>query len=305
MRLLCAFFLLLVHATASLAACNGQLIEKNVLNAPVCIPANPQRIVTLDPLLSYGALSELGVSVIGAPLFGIQDADIRTKAEKASVVDIGHPAQPSLERITALKPDLIIGSSEFHGQIYNTVSKIAPTLFIDHIDWKDHISLLARITGTTDKANAARQSYENRVASIKSRIPDVTVSVARVKPGGFNVYVDGPAAYAPYAVLHEAGVKRTPFETVKDNTIVKRLDWEGASSLSRDILLYVVVSGYDPAPDEALLAETLANPFWQLLPAVAAGRAHRIDRATWMGFHGYGSAERVLDDIERFILPSP
>lgn len=305
MRLLFAFFLLLIHATAALAACNGQLIEKNVLNAPVCIPANPQRIVTLDPLLSYGALSELGVPVIGAPLFGIQDADIRAKAEKASVIDIGHPAQPSLERITALKPDLIIGSSEFHGQIYNTVSKIAPTLFIDHIDWKDHISLLARITGTMDKANVARQSYESRIASIRSRIPDVTVSVARVKPGGFNVYVDGPASYAPYAVLHEAGVKRTPFETVKDNTIVKRLDWEGASSLSGDILLYVVVSGYDPAPDEALLTETLANPFWQLLPAVAAGRAHHIDRATWMGFHGYGSAERVLDDIERFILPSP
>jgi len=305
LRLLIAFFLLFIPAPAAFAACNGQLIEKNVLNAPVCIPANPQRIVTLDPLLSYGALTELGVEVIGAPLFGIQDADIRARAEKASVVDIGHPAQPSLERVTALKPDLIIGSSEFHGQIYNTVSKIAPTLFIDHIDWKDHIALLARITGQADKANEARQVYENRVASIRSRVPDVKVSVARVKPGGFNVYVDGPAAYAPYAVLHEAGIKRTAFETVTDNTIVKRLDWEGASSLNGDILLYVVVSGYDPAPDEALMAETLANPFWQLLPAVAAGRAHRIDRATWMGFHGYGSANRVLDDIERFILPVP
>lgn len=305
MRLLFVLFLMLLPAPAAFAACDGQVIDKNVQGAPVCIPARPQRIVTLDPLLTYGALVELGVPVIGAPLFGIQDAEIRAIAEKADVVDVGHPAQPSLERVTALKPDLIIGSSEFHGQIYDTVSKIAPTLFIDHIDWKEHVALLARITGTTDKAEAARKAYEERLASIKPRVPDLKVSVARVKPGGFNVYVDGPAAYAPYAVLHDAGVKRTDFETVADRTIVKRLDWEGAEALTGDIFLYVVVSGYDPGPDEALMAETVANPFWQLLPAVAAGRAHRIDRATWMGFHGYGSAHRVLDDIERFILPAP
>ncbi len=303
MRVLTVLMFLLVTATAAYADCEGQLVEKHVQNAPVCIPSYPTRIVTLDPLLTYGALVELGVPVIGAPLFGIQDAEIRGLAEKASVVDVGHPAQPSLERVTALKPDLIIGSSEFHGQIYDTVSKIAPTLFIDHIDWKEHVALLARITGTLEKASLERENYERRAESIKQQVPDIRVSVARVKPGGFNVYVDGPSAYAPYVVLHEAGVKRTEFETVADNTIVKRLDWEGAGSLTGDILLYVVVSGYDPAPDEALMAETTANPFWNLLPAVAAERAHRVHRATWMGFHGYKSAHRVLDDIERYILP--
>lgn len=305
MRLFLAVFISLFYVAVASAACVGLLVEKNVLHAPVCIPSNPQRIVTLDPLLTYGALSELGVRVVGAPLFGIQDAEIRQDALQAAVVDIGHPAQPSLERVTSLKPDLIIGSSEFHGQIYDTVSKIAPTLFIDHIDWKDHIALLALMTGKEAKANALKSAYESRLASIRPRVSDATVSVARVKPGGFNVYMDGPAAYAPYAVLHDAGVKRTSFETVTDRTIVKRLDWEGAGALSGDILLYVVVSGYDPAPDEALMAETAANPFWQLLPAVAAGQAHRVDRATWMGFHGYASAHRVLDDIERYTLKSP
>lgn len=303
MRVLFVLFLLFINIPVALAACEGQIIDKHVLNAPVCIPAHPKRIVTFDPLLTYGILAELGVPVVGAPLFGIQDAEVRAQAEKASVVDIGHPAQPGLERVTALKPDLIIGSSEFHGQIYETVSRIAPTLLIDHIEWKEHVALLARITGTSEKADRNRAAYESRLASIRARVPDVQVSIARVRPGGFNVYVDGPSAYAPYAILHEAGVKRTAFETVTDNTVVKRLDWEGAESLSGDILLYVVVSGYDSAPDEALAAETVANPFWQLLPAVAAGRSRRIDRATWMGFHGYGSAHRVLDDIERFILP--
>ena len=36
--------------------------------------------------------------------------------------------------------------------------------------------------------------------------------------------------------------------------------------------------------------------------AVQAGRVHRVDAATWMEFSGAGSAHRVLDDVERYLL---
>jgi iron complex transport system substrate-binding protein len=287
------------------AACDGRLVSDAILGPPVCIPRQPQRIVALDPLMTLGILQELGVPIVATPYAGIQGLEVRKAAQRASVADLGHPLQPSLERLLLAKPDLIIGSADLHGAIREAVSRIAPTLLLQHMDWKRHVMLLAELTDRSDTASSALRSYEQRVAGIRARAPDVAVSVARVRPGGFNVYLDGPAAYAPYAVLREAGIRRTAYETTTDNTVAKRADWEEVAALDGAILLYVVVSSLDPGPDDALAAATVANPLWQMLPAVRAGRAHRVDRGTWMGFHGVASAHRVLDDIERLILKTP
>ncbi|MGU3495311.1 ABC transporter substrate-binding protein [Xanthobacteraceae bacterium A53D] len=255
--------------------------------------------------MTLGTLLELEAPVAGAPLTGIQDAQVRANAHAAAVADVGHPNQPSLERILALQPDLIIGSSYMHGSLQEALSRIAPTLLIEPIDWRDHIRLLAGLTGRSAEADRLVGAYEERAAGIRSRMPNRTVSVVRVGPAGFQVYLEGPAAYGPYAVLQEAGVRRTPYEVTTDRTMLKRPDWEEIAALEGEILLFVVVNGHDPAADDALAAATLANPLWQMLPAVQAGRAHRVGRATWMGFSGVASAHRVLDDIERFILKTP
>lgn len=299
--ILCGF----LSALPAFADCEGKLLTEKVFDAPLCIPSDPQRIVVLDPFYNLGMAFELGLPVAGAPLLTAQDPHLLSKAREAAVVDIGDAKQPSLEHVMALKPDLILGEAQLHAQVYETLSKVAPTVLVDVRNWKDHLSVLAAIGNRPGLADEALRSYENRVAAIKARLPDVTVSVVRVTPVGFHVYLDGPAAYAPYAVLHEAGISRTDYETTADNTVFKRSDWEEIGALDGDILLYVVVSGYDPAQDDALEAETLANPLWQMLPAVQAGRAYRVGRATWMGFNSVASAHRVLDDVERYILTAP
>ncbi|MEO9338390.1 iron-siderophore ABC transporter substrate-binding protein [Mesorhizobium sp. SB112] len=273
-------------------------------NAPFCVPVEAKRIVTLDPLLTLGLLIELEVPVVATPYMAIQDAKVLDFIKQSKMVDLGNPKEPSLERIAALKPDLIIGSAEGHSPIYEQVSKIAPTVFFNHMDWKKYLQLLSVATGSEGVANEALAAYEKRVASIRERMKgkDVTVSTVRFAPGRFVVFVDGPAAYAPFAVLHEAGVKRTAYETVSDGTIVKRPDWEELANLDGDILLYVSASGFERGLDDALEKEVTENPLWQFLPAVQNGRAHRVDRAAWQSFHGIGSANRVLDDIERYIL---
>lgn len=306
MRLVGYIVFYFLSLSAAFGACEGRIISEQIHGVPVCVPSIPKRIVTLDPLLTLGMLHELEVPIIGVSKVGIQDVTLRQAVEQASVADVGHPYQPSMERILALQPDLIIGASYAHEQIYDQLSKIAPTLLIDHIDWKDHYRLIAEITGQEAKAARTISAYEERVQGIKARIPDdLIVSVVRVAPVGFQVYLQGPASYAPYAVLHEAGVKRSDFEVTADQTVLKRPDWEEISALTGHKLLYVVVSGINPENDEELAQKTLANPLWQALPAVRAGRAHRVDRQIWMGFHGVASANRVLDDIERYILSAP
>jgi iron complex transport system substrate-binding protein len=106
-------------------------------------------------------------------------------------------------------------------------------------------------------------------------------------------------------VLGDAGVKRPPYETAADATILKRPDWEGLSQLDGDVLLYMVGNPYDDESKTTLEADTLANPLWKTIPAVASGRVHKVDVTTWMGFGGLRSANKVLDDVERFVLPAP
>lgn len=304
LRLCLALLFLLFPLSIAHAACQGKEITEGVYNAPFCVPVGVKRIVTLDPLLTLGLLIELKAPVIATPYMAIQDPGVLDFVKAQKMVDLGNPKEPSLERVAALKPDLIIGSAEAHSPIYEQASKIAPTVFFNHMDWKTYLQQLSVVTGSEGVANEALAAYEARVASIRERMKDkdVTVSTVRFAPDRFVVFVDGPAAYAPFAVLHEAGVKRTAYETVTDGTIVKRPDWEELANLDGDILLYVSASGFESGPDDALEKQVTENPLWQLLPSVQNGRAHRVDRGAWQSFHGIGSANRILDDIERYIL---
>lgn len=297
--------LVLGAAPGAQAACRGKEISQGVYLPPFCLSEPARRIVTLDPLLTLGILIELDAPVVATPYMAIQDAGVLEAVRKAGMIDLGNPREPSLERIAALKPDLIIGSTEAHAQIYGQASRIAPTILFSHMDWKAYVRVLADVTGREDAARAALAAYEKRAASIRARMGNVTVSAVRFAPGRFVVFVDGPAAYAPFAVLHEAGVRRTAYETVTDGTIVKRPDWEEIANLDGDVLLYVSASGFESGPDDALEREVTGNPLWQLLPAVRGGRVHRVDRATWQSFHGVASAHRILDDIERYVLTAP
>ncbi|MCD7109409.1 iron-siderophore ABC transporter substrate-binding protein [Rhizobium sp. DKSPLA3] len=289
------------------AACEGKTITEEIYNPPVCLPVEAKRIVTLDPLITLGLLIELNAPVVATPYMGIVENDVLDAVKARRMMDLGNPKEPSLERVATLKPDLIIGSAEVHAGIYEQAARIAPTVLFKHMDWKHYLQRLSEVTGRRGVADASLAAYDARVAAIRERMKtkDLTVSTVRFAPDRFVVFVDGPDAYAPFAVLREAGVKRTAYEMVTDGTIVKRPDWEELANLDGDVLLYVSASGFEIGPDDALEKQVTGNPLWQLLPAVQAGRAHRVDRGPWQSFHGIGSANRILDDVERYIVADP
>lgn len=295
----------IILAMPAHAACNGREITRHVANAPLCIPEKPQRIVVLDTLYNLGMSLELGAPVIGAPLFAMEDKKLEAMARAAKVEDIGHNTQPSPERIIALKPDLILGDAVIHGRAYETASQVAPTVLVAVQSWRDYYATVAEVTGRKGAADDAFKTYEARTSEIRKTVPDIKVSVVRIIPGGFQVYTDGPGAYAPFSVLRDAGVRRTAYETATDDTVLKRPDWESLAALDGDVLLYIVGGAHHNDTQGKLEAETLANPLWQMLPAVKAGRAYRVDPVTWMEFSGLASANRILDDVERYIVKRP
>ncbi|WP_163852101.1 iron-siderophore ABC transporter substrate-binding protein [Pseudooceanicola aestuarii] len=290
-------------------ACDGRLIEDPAIyNAPLCLPAEPQRVVVLDASFGLGIALDAGLAVVGAPLDLMSDATLKSRAEAAGVTSIGLVTEPSLETIVALQPDLILGftgSESMASGIYPMAAQLAPTMLYTSLDWAEFYRLLGGLTGQQAEVEDALAAFEVRLADLRDRMPETTVSVLRITSWDFQVYMDSPVTYAPFEIMRRAGVHRSAYETTDDPSLaMKRPDWEELARLDGDILLYIV-GGTNASATDGRHEEVLGNPLWQMLPAVQAGRVHRIDPAVWMEFSGLASAHRVLDDLERYVIGQP
>lgn len=299
------FILMTLACGSAAAACEGRIVEgPTILGGSACVPEKPERIIVLDPTYSLGMAVELGLPVVGAPLTGMSDTALRDEAVSRNVENLGSFAEPAIEKIVALQPDLILGTALAGEGVLKMASQIAPTLLIGAEDWKDYYRIVADATGTRQLADEKLAAFEKRAAHIREKMPDRTVSIVRITPWDFQVYLDGPNAYGPFAVLRDAGVKRTDYETVVDQQSLKRPDWEQLAALDGNILLYIVGGANDSA-ESGRHEEVINNPLWRMLPAVKSGNTHRVDAGTWMEFSGINSANRVLDDVERYVLGYP
>lgn len=296
----------LVAMAGPALACEGRLLDKaDIFAAPLCVPENPQRVVVLDFSFGLGVGLDVGLPIVGAPLDRMSDEALRQRAEEAGATSIGFVTEPSLEAIVALQPDLIVGFAgdpSMASGIYPQISQLAPTLLYTSTDWQGFYRLMAGFTGREDQVAADLDAYQARLADIRARMPDRTVSVLRITSWDFQVYMDGPVTYAPFEVMRQAGVRRSAYETTDDPTLsMKRPDWEDLAALDGDVLLYIV-GGTNDSDSDGRHEEVLANPLWQMLPAVQSGNVHRVPAATWMEFSGLASANRVLDDLERYVI---
>lgn len=308
-RLICFFCLFLSVVGRPVSACDGWVVsDENVYGAPICLGADLRRVVVLDTGVGLGASLDVGLPVVGAPLDLMSEDTLRERAEAAGIQSIGAVMEPSFERIVALQPDLIlafVGSESVAAGIFPMASQLAPTVLYTSLDWQGFYRFLAALTGKGQEVEADLAAFEERLAGVRGRLPDTRVSVVRITSWDFQVYLDAPGTYAPFEILQRAGVIRSAYETTDNPKLsLKRPDWEELNALDGDTLLYIV-GGTNASETDGRYEEVMANPLWQALPAVEAGRAFRIDSSTWMEFGGLSSAHRVLDDIERYVIGAP
>lgn len=272
-------------------SCAGRLVESPAVpGGPLCLPEKPQRIVVLDPLFGL----QMGVS-LDLPIVGATRVDLSGRLPEGAA-DLGLFHSPDIEAVLALAPDLIIGDAAMHGAFLPQLSMIAPTLLPDTPDWRQYYRVIAMATGREAAAEAELAAFDAELAALRETLREGhSVSFVRLMPGGFQTYVDGPAAYAPFRLVSEAGLGRPAFETTDDATVMKQLTYEGLAALAGEVLLYTA----GPGDTAALEAEVTAHPLWRALPQVRDGRVYRVEAAHWLGFGGIESARAVLGDIRR------
>ena len=257
------------------------------------IPAKPERVVVLDSG-ELDAVLSLGITPVGmaAPEGAAgQPSYLADKLE--GVADVGTTNNLDLEAITALKPDLILGSKLRADKLYPQLSTIAPTVFAIRpgFPWKEDFLLVADALGEEEAAEAQLNAYQSRADEVRESIDgDPSISLVRFMSGKTRLY--GNLSFIG-VILQDTGLRRPEIQNIEELAV--EVSPETITQAEGDWVFY---SSYGA---ENAQAEVLDGPLWASLGAVRNGQAVAVSDETWFLGLGPTGAMRVLDDLEQLL----
>lgn len=154
------------------------------------IETQPQRVVALDPSYVDAALL-LDAELVGYaqyrqnPESPFADYLGDVSEETADAVNVGTMAEPNLEQIAGLEPDLIVSAKVRQEALYPQLAKIAPTIFSVSTGptWKENVVFLGEALDKKEQAEQEVTDYETRARAVGEAIlaenPDLTYSLLR------------------------------------------------------------------------------------------------------------------------------
>lgn len=259
------------------------------------IPSPPERVVVLDTgeLDNVTALGTIPVGAVRAPVEdGLLDY-LQDQTEATQLV--GTIAEPDMEAIARLDPDLILSSKLRHEAIYGQLSQIAPTVFTETVGvvWKENLRLHAEALGEEQQAAQMLADYEQRADELGERVGDIAVSMVRFLPDEIRLY---QKASFIGTILSDVGLPRPTSQDAAEFDRV--IGPEQVELMDGDVIFY---SSYGSA-DETDQPQVVASQLWQNLDAVERGDVHQVPDDYWMLGIGIQAANLVLDDLEKYLL---
>jgi iron complex transport system substrate-binding protein len=271
--------------------------------AEVKVPINPQRLVTLHGTALESVLA-LGEIPVGTTLNGDRDRQPFFLRDRLNDMQIlGSFAEPNLEKILLLKPDLILDLDT--GNVYSKLSKIAPTIVSEYDpsnSWQPNLKIYAKALGKPELAEQIIANYYAQLKQFKAEINNkgkpITVSVMRIYPQGISFYQ--PDSFSG-SILKDAGLSRPPLQNKKGGQ--QLISQELISEADADVIfLWTYGDDYYGKKDriQNSLEKLKSDPLWQQLNAVKQGKVYQVPDY-WIGY-GPLAANAVIDDLFKYIL---
>jgi iron complex transport system substrate-binding protein len=254
----------------------------------------PERIVALD-LSLVGAVVSLERPLIAgvASYSDITEFPSYLGDAVAETEEVGPQEAPDLEGIAALEPDLIVSATVRHDALYDELSAIAPTVFVETTGpiWKDNITLLGQALGEEARAAEVLGAYQTRAAELGATINETAgnpeISVVRFLDGPTRLYANESFSGI---ILKDMGLARPPEQDVDEFAV--EIGEEQIRIADGD---YIFVSTY--AGGEQSRERFLRNPLWRNLDGVQAGNVHEVDDEIWMNSVSPQGAHLMMDDL--------
>lgn len=266
-----------------------------------CIPLQPQRIITLDVQAILDCLLVLDVKPVGTAIddWGGGRYFPAVLPELVAGIDsVGAEGTPSLEKILALKPDLIL-LPDYSAQIYQPLSAIAPTVLIDV--WRDNIPIkenfrhIAQLVGKEEKAEEVLNQYQERVEKFREQLSDrlqnLEISVISHYNNQFGV---PPSNAAYFQVMKDIGLPIKPVFLEQDEWATFSI--EVINRYDADILFII-----EDADEDGSASYLSQEPLILSLEAVKNDRAYIVSPKIWQ-FHGPIGMNLLLNDLSKYLL---
>jgi iron complex transport system substrate-binding protein len=268
------------------------------------VPDNPQRIVVLTNE-GTEALLAAGITPVGAVRSWLGDPWYEhIGSQMADVTVVGEESAVNLEAIAALEPDLIIGNKTRQEKIYEQLSAIAPTVMSERLrgDWKINMALYTDAAGKGAEGLAALEAFDARAAKIAEEAGpalEERISLGRFMAALTRIYYKDTFAGL---ILSQIGFARP--EVQDKDEFADDVGKERIPDFDGDRLFYFVYETGDGAA-AAQANDWTADPLWQNLPVVKAGKAYAVDDAVWNTAGGIIAANLLLDDLEKIYELAP
>ncbi|OEF23663.1 ABC transporter substrate-binding protein [Vibrio rumoiensis] len=267
------------------------------------LPETPKRIVALNWDLAE-QLIELDVVPVGVPNIKDYTTWVVQPAMPASVEDLGTRAEPNMEKLAALKPDLILAASP-QKDLIPRLQTIAPVLYYQTYNAEqnsaqaaiENFKHIAQVVGKTplaeQKLNQMQQRFSELKGQLESAFNGSMPSVAAMRfANQTTVYLYAQNSTTDY-VLHQLGLTTALPQPAKEWGIVqKRL-----TDLQHVKDGYVIYFGPFTQQQSEQLNKSM---LWNAMPFVRNGHVNQAD--TVWNYGGAMSMEYIAESITKSLL---
>ncbi|MDV6373654.1 ABC transporter substrate-binding protein [Deinococcus arenicola] len=244
------------------------------------LAAPVKRMVALEYSF-IDTLLALGITPVGGSLGtegGDRGAPPYLRALTAKIPATGSRAQPSLETIAALRPQLILSDTLVQGEIYSQLNKLAPTVsFQSRRSNLDELNAQTLAIGqSVGREAAAKQLLADQQGLIRK-----ARTFAKKNAPAFVAAVVTPRSFTAHSNQSFAGsfleaLGRKNALGLRGDQTQYEVSLEGLVALNPQTLVLFT------APDEKPITdEWKKSPLWQKLSAVQRGRVYVFDRDNW------------------------
>lgn len=293
--------------TATPSAQGGEAAKERVVKhalGETKVTGTPKRVVVLDTG-ELDIVLALGIKPVGAVIAGAEsDFPEYLKGKTDGIQKVGTIAEPNLEAIAALKPDLILTNTLRHEKIKDKLEQIAPTVYGKRPNfWKENLKIYADALNKADEGAKLMADYDKRIKEFQAKMGDqlakTKVSLIRSFPDHARIYLNESFSGS---VLVDLGLGRPASQdkVSKDPAnpaVFEKVTEERIPDMDGDIIL-AFYYGRDKGDS---LAKFFKNPLWQQLNAVKNKKVIEVNDGHWGLGLGPVAANLIIDDLFKYV----
>ncbi len=271
----------------------------NTPQGTFAIPARPQRVVCLDLYSAYDLL-DVGFTPAGVPQFSVTSILPTYLQAMRQISTVGVYANPDLEKIASLEPDLVVGLAvPFSISAYDKLSGIAPTVLLPWSEpgnWATLSELFADLVGRVRQMAGLKQQYQERCASLAREFAEpLSITKWAIVQGSGDRFWHLYAPDSPIGqILSDIGGQFAAATAGRTGVYQTFINQQISVLGDADVIIVDALSDYTLTRSTQRL---LDQPGWKRLKAVKAQRVYPSPAGFPMSYSGALDLLSWLEDI--------